>query len=251
MAEKNGALIWYLDHSGFAVKTSDHLFIFDYFNDRPSEKKRGLDFGTIEPDEIKDMNVLVFASHAHRDHFIPEIFEWRNSISKLHYVLSSDILTDTKIEHITTMNANETKEIRGVSIETLKSTDEGVAFLVRADGLCFYHGGDLNWWHWEGEPSGENEQMAQDYKNQIDRIKGLKIDFAFVPVDPRLEKQYLWGLDYFMRTTDTQMVFPMHFWGKYSVFDKLETDPTASDYRNKIVRISQRGESFLYENKIG
>lgn len=31
------------------------------------------------------------------------------------------------------------------------STDEGVAFLVTAEGRTVFHAGDLNWWHWEGE----------------------------------------------------------------------------------------------------
>ena len=43
------------------------------------------------------------------------------------------------------------------SILSLKSTDEGAAFAIReTDGTSIYHAGDLNWWHWEGEPLAWN-----------------------------------------------------------------------------------------------
>ncbi len=41
----------------------------------------------------------------------------------------------------------------GAEIRTLRSTDEGVAFVVHYAGKTIYHAGDLNWWHWKkGEP---------------------------------------------------------------------------------------------------
>ena len=49
------------------------------------------------------------------------------------------------------------------AIASLKSTDEGVAFVVWAEGHSIYHAGDLNWWHWEGEPFPFNENMVTRY----------------------------------------------------------------------------------------
>lgn len=246
MDSKCTADIWYLDNSGFAVKTSDHFLIFDYFNDRPIQKKQGLDGGIILPSSLKDQNVLVFASHSHSDHFTSSILKWNSEIPKLHYVLSHDIRSARHIENVTVAYSNNLYEIGSVRVRTLKSTDRGVAYLVFVDGLIIYHAGDLNWWHWEGEPDKDNEEMAASYKKQIDLIKGERIDIAFVPVDPRLEDQYLWGLDYFMHRTDTAMVFPMHFMEGYSIFDRLEQDPVAIDYKDKITRINHRGERFAY-----
>ena len=84
-------------------------------------------------------------------------------------------------------------------IQTLRSTDEGVAFLVRVKGITLYHAGDLNWWHWEEEGPEYNEKMKRDYQAEIGTIEGEHIDLAFVPLDPRLEEAYGWGIDYFMR----------------------------------------------------
>ena len=72
--------------------------------------------------------------------------------------------------------------------------------------------GDLNWWHWEEETESYNEQMRQDYQREIDKLKDIVIDIAFVPLDPRQENQYAWGMDYFMKHTHTKYVFPMHMW---------------------------------------
>ena len=59
------AKVWYLYHSGFAVKTAAHFLIFDYWQQRPRGK--GLESGVIDPAALTDDNVIVFASHAHGD----------------------------------------------------------------------------------------------------------------------------------------------------------------------------------------
>lgn len=238
--------IWYLGHSGFAVDTGDHFLIFDYYNDKPASVTPCLDAGVIEPDEIKDRNVLVFVSHHHPDHFNRRILEWNGKLPHIQYVLSSDIHAAESAENATVVSPGKTYELNGVSIETLKSTDEGVAFAVESDGLSIYHAGDLNWWQWEGEPERDNEQMAARYQTEINRLQGRHFDLAFIPVDPRLEKQYLWGLSYFMRTAHAEMVFPMHFWEDYGIFARMRQDPETARYRGNIQAIMRRGQHFVY-----
>ena len=109
----------------------------------------------------------------------------------------------------------------GLSVRTLRSTDAGVAFLVETEGKTLYHAGDLNWWHWEEESRVYNEMMKRNYWYEIGKIEGQAIDVAFVPLDPRQEEQYYWGMDYFMKHTDTKVVFPMHMWGHYEVWGSL------------------------------
>lgn len=60
--EPGQAVIWYLYHSGWAVKTRNHLLIFDYTEppERPTE--RSIDFGSIGPAEIGGLNVEVGAA---------------------------------------------------------------------------------------------------------------------------------------------------------------------------------------------
>ena len=131
-----------------------------------------------------------------------------------------------------------------LQIQTLRSTDEGVAFLVRVKGITLYHAGDLNWWHWEEEGPEYNEKMKRDYQAEIGTIEGEHIDLAFVPLDPRLEEAYGWGLDYFMRHTETIRLFPMHLWGGYKTIPRFIADPLSEDYRDRIVKIERRQQSF-------
>ena len=50
-----------------------------------------------------------------------------------------------------------------------------------------------------------------------------------------------------MKRTDTKRVFPMHFWEKYSVFDRLSLETCAREYEDRIVRIEREGQTFLLE----
>ncbi len=243
MDDKLGVQVVYLFNSGFAVKLGERVLIFDYYNPMSLKRRKSPDNGVISPGELRDLDVTVFASHAHLDHFTPSVLKWRCEIPNLRYVLSYDINAD-RTPNVTTVYPNAEYKADGISVKTLKSTDEGVAFVIEADGLKLYHAGDLNWWHWDGEPEEENLAMARAYKDEINRLKGETFDIAFVPVDPRLENEYLWGLDYFMKTCDARIIFPMHFRNAYSVFDRLIGDPAAESFRDKIVRIKRRGESF-------
>ncbi|MFT8888519.1 MAG: MBL fold metallo-hydrolase [Ethanoligenens sp.] len=241
------AEIWYLGHSSFAVKTNAHFLIFDYYNDKPITVTRGLDAGVIEPKELKDTPVVVFSSHHHADHFNRLILSWIEQLPQIQYVLSDDIHAAKGAPNTTVVAPGAHLELDGgVAVETLASTDEGVAFVVETDGLSIYHAGDLNWWHWEGEPDKENEQMAARYQKEIEKLRGRHFDIAFVPVDPRLDKQYLWGLSYFMRTVNADMVFPMHFWEDYHIFTRLRQDPDAARFREHIQTITRRGQHFQY-----
>ncbi len=197
------ARITYLDNSGFLVDTGNHILIFDAYNERPVG-------GAVDPAEFADKKVVVFVSHAHGDHYNPAIFKWEAQIGGIRYVLSHDIRPHAGALMVEPHGEYALDDIK---IKTLRSTDEGVAFLVFVDGLCIYHAGDLNWWHWEGEDTQWNADVARDYKQEIDNLKDEKIDIAFVPVDPRLDGALLLGVEYFMNTAGATLVIPMHYGG--------------------------------------
>lgn len=243
--ERPQADIWYLGHSGFAVRTQAHFFIFDYYNDNPVSMTRCLDAGVVEPDELRNDDVTVFVSHRHPDHYSSKIFTWREKLPRVRYLLSADIRS-AKQQADAVLKPGQDETVDGVRVRTLDSTDEGVAFLVQADGLTIYHAGDLNWWHWEGEPARDNEQMALKYQRETDKLKGIPIDLAFVPVDPRLEKQYLWGLTYLLKTTKVELAFPMHFWEDYNIFPRMRQDADLARWRTHIQPITRRGQHFTY-----
>ena len=65
-------MIWYLDHSAIAVETNNHLLLFDLFGKTlQPPKEMGLAQGFVNPDELRDKDVVIFVSHEHPDHFDP------------------------------------------------------------------------------------------------------------------------------------------------------------------------------------
>lgn len=132
-----------------------------------------------------------------------------------------------------------------VSVKTYESTDEGVAFLVETEGKKIYHAGDLNWWTWPGEETEEEyRDMMRRYFAELEKLAGETPDLAFVPLDPRQGERYGWGLDAFMRKVSARVVFPMHFWEDYGVFDRFFSDSKSEPYRERIQRIRKPGETF-------
>lgn len=225
--------VTYLGHSGFLVEMDDVIFLFDYYKGELPEMDPG-------------KKLLVFVSHAHYDHYRKEIFSLREHPGPLCFILSSDVTAKTAPD-IVFMKPNEEREILGCRIRTLRSTDEGVAYLLKYGGKTIYHAGDLNWWHWDGETEAYNTAMRRAYQSEINKLQKEKINVAFIPVDPRLGEQYCWGLDCFMKRTDTEKVFPMHFWGSYEVFDRLLLEKCTREYEDRIMRIEREGQSFLLE----
>lgn len=225
--------VTYLAHSGFLVEMEEAYFLFDYYK------------GEL-PKIDREKEWYVFASHAHYDHFRKEIFSFQDMHPDIQYILSSDIPAEEK-ENVIFMGPGEHRRIGKLRIETLRSTDAGVAFLIHYAGKTVYHAGDLNWWHWEGETTEYNTQMRRAYQHEINKLQKEKIDVAFVPVDPRLGEQYCLGLDCFMKRTDTKVVFPMHFWEKYDIFSRLALEHCTKEYLERIQNIEKEGQTFLLE----
>lgn len=231
--------VTYIRHSGFAVEMEDKVLIFDYYRgELPA-------FG-------RDRDVYVFVSHKHYDHYQRSIFTWTEKFPRITYILSSDVEeavpSSAPKDNMYFMEPGETLQIKAgeseLLIETLRSTDEGVAFVVKTAGHTIYHAGDLNWWHWEEETDTYNRFMKEAYQKEIGMLEGMHIDAAFVPLDPRLDREYYWGLDWFMRHTDTDVVFPMHMQDQYVLYDRLMEEESALDYKTRVAHITREGQSF-------
>jgi L-ascorbate metabolism protein UlaG (beta-lactamase superfamily) len=243
--------ITYIHHSAFLAELETVTLLFDYTE------------GTLP--KISDKKpLLVFASHRHGDHYSEKILELIKEHEKTRYILSDDIskgrLPKELLDEVVFMKPGERigfsvsegnltgpvteGEKADAEVLTFRSTDEGVAFLIKAEGKTIYHAGDLNNWRWEGEPESWNDQMAKQYSKEVDKLSGMHIDAAFLPLDPRQEKAFLLGFDEFMRKIRVSHAFPMHFWGDFSVIGRLKDMDISAPYRNRIVEIREDGESF-------
>ena len=229
--------ITYIHHSSFSVELSRAVLLFDYYE------------GDL-PEFDGEKQLIVFASHAHGDHFSPVIFELAKGRGDVQYVLSRDIsrkkVPEELLDRVRFVKAGErfTLDAAGMEIEAFKSTDEGVAFWIRCEGKEIYHAGDLNNWWWEGEDKAWNHNMAANYKREMEKMAGRTADAAFVPLDPRQEQWFYLGMEGFMEKVHAKAVFPMHFWKDYSIIEKIKEHPASEGWRDRIVEIRREGEEF-------
>lgn len=232
--------ITYIGHSGFLVELRERLLLFDYYE------------GAL-PTLSQEKSLYVFASHRHPDHFNPEIFDLAKKHKDTHFLLSADIW-DCRVPkalrpQTIRFKPGESRDLDSLSVQTLKSTDEGVAFLVRTEGKTIYHAGDLNDWRWPGEPDSWNRKMKEQFDRSIAPLRDLHIDAAFLPLDPRQEAYYALGLDFFLSLTadgnQGERIYPMHCWEDYTIIDRWLLEHPNHPQRERIVQITKRGQSFL------
>ncbi len=227
--------VTYLYHSGFLVELERHILIFDYYK------------GEL-PKDLNGKKLLVFASHKHADHFQLSVLKWAEGMpGDAHFFMGNDIKLNEKyltrkgicpdiLERTERMRGQMVYENpeEGLKVETLRSTDQGVAFLVCVENVSIYHAGDLNDWYWPGESKSANEEMKKNYRKEIDRIAGRHFDVAFVPLDPRLEEGFGLGMDYFLQKVNADKVFPMHMWEDYDVIERYKQTKMGRDFAEKI-----------------
>ena len=220
-------IVTYIEHSCFLVETTECYLLFDYYGGE-------VPLPALDPAKP----LLLFSSHAHHDHFSREIFALRDRYPSAIFVLSADIPVPTAVQPFTCpMLPHEHRLLqlaggRGtVSIDTLRSNDEGVAFIIRLGDLCIYHAGDLNNWWWDGDV--EDQKLADIYHEELERIRGRHFSAAFIPLDPRL-KGWWKGIEDFMHYAAADAIFPMHNFGEKGLPKKFLALDCAAGYKNRV-----------------
>ena len=212
--KRGEAIIWYLFHSGWAVKTQSHFLIFDYWEEGKKPSHPSLMNGFINPGEIDTLSVVVFVSHSHSDHYDPIISTWKESISTIKYIWGWPKGADsTNICFDRDRRVLKTDDLEIVNIHHEFDRIPESAFMVTVDGLTLYHAGD------HGHSQGENNKT---FKDNIDYLAnfGRKIDLVFTPT--------FGGEYYAIATLKPNVVFPMHDGGyEYQYkkfFDKVKNN---------------------------
>jgi len=135
------AVVWYLGHSGWAVKTRSRLLVFDWYGYGVEPAEPRLANGRLDPAEIAGLDVCVFVSHAHADHLDRRILDWPKPGGSFTYVFGWRVEGDSG--HVYLPDTLETRRMGDLEVHKINSYAEpGGAFLVKVDGLAIYHGGD-------------------------------------------------------------------------------------------------------------
>ena len=201
--------ITFLHHSAFLVELPDCTLLFDWT-------------GEPLPAFDRTLPLYVFASHHHNDHYTPAIF--RLGMEGVTYILASCIRLSARRRaeyaiddaHVIRLSAGKTAEIGDLTVTTIRSTDAGVAFLVKAGDKTLFHAGDLNWWHWEGEDPGWNRNMEVNFKRYTEPLRGRCLDLAMLPLDSRLGEDGFRGPKYFLELAEIRRFLPMHQWDDFA-----------------------------------
>jgi len=241
------AKVWFLGHSGWAVKTQNHFLIFDYFCNTWDRKADDscLASGCIIPAQLQDQNVTVFSTHAHGDHYDARIFNWKEVIPDIEYVLCWNQNTDGN--EYTMIPVHQEQKVEDMDIYVHYSTDLGGGYLIEVDGLTLLHMGD--------HANGEDELMVE-FTDEIDAIKertsGIDILFGGIRGcslgEPEQVKK---GIYYTIETLQPELFVPMHGGAHTFAYKKFIETARADGYEGDMKYVIHKGDRFKYakENK--
>ncbi len=240
------AVVWFLDHSGWAIKTSHHLLVFDYWSRRPGPAQPGLCNGAINPSELAGENVMVFASHEHADHYSPAIWSWREQLPHVTYVLGFEppppAAGQPPIPPHELIGPRQTRTIDGLTITTIESNDSGVGFWVEVDGVTVFHAGDH---------ANRSQDWSTPFKAEIDWLaeKGARPDIAFFPIsgcgfgDQVAVKM---GVHYALETLKPRVFFPMHSSDMNNRYQNFVDECRSQFPKTRLEAAAFKGDRFHY-----
>jgi len=230
--EPGQAAVWYLYHSGWAVKTANHLLICDYTEPPKRPTRRSLEFGSIDPAEIVDQNVIVFVSHSHDDHFDPLILDWRAAVKNIRYIWGwegAGLPQDARFG-----KERRTITVDGLEILNIYYDFDGIpesAFLIKADGLTILHAGD------HGHSKGVANPVFKDNILYLAK-KAPRLDLFFTPT--------YGGEIEAMRALKPRAVFPMHDGGNERQYARFAQKVKALGLDAETGAAEKPGARFFY-----
>lgn len=246
----------FLAHSGALVEWEHFYTLFDFYR------------GELPPLRA-DKPLLVFVSHRHSDHYDPRIYSLSAQHPDVRWFLSRDAypaerhraklgVTDEVAARCTALRADSLllSEVNGeeLSIRAIKSTDIGVAYLLRSEGRMVLHAGDLNNWHWEDEGEAYCANMERAYRRALDSLcDGVRdeavdsgiapaLELAMFPLDPRLERFYAKGLDELLARVEVRHVLPIHLWERFDTVERYCAEHPATG--KKMLPVVHDGQVF-------
>lgn len=238
---KNGeAAVWYLYHSGWAVKTSSAFLIFDYWELFEKPENPSLFNGFIDPNEIKGENVFVFISHGHGDHFDEKIMEWGKVIPQITYIFGWPA-PEAK-SHFAFGKDRISKSFGPPEVKNIFHNFDGIpesAFLIDVDGITIFYSGD------HGNSPGALNPI---YKGNIDYLsqQSDEVDLIFLPIfgSPSYE-----GELYAVEKFKPSVMMPMHLGAREAGAKEFVTFSQTKYPKTKFWYPLKQGDNFLYKNR--
>ena len=155
------------------------------------------------------------------------------------YILDCCTAPEQKGDNIFHVQPGRHYRIRNTLVYAIRSNDEGVAYVVSAEGYNFFHAGDLNIWHWKDAQDDQNAYSLKIYRRQIEKISSWSFDAAMLPLDPRLEDKAPNAIIEFLSTVECRHLFPMHYWNRQQEAAGYLRDVRLDPFRDRICFLSE------------
>lgn len=238
---KGEAYIWYLRHSGWALKTKSAIIVFDYWdNDTPPDEKL-LANGHIKPEEFKNIPIYVFATHNHGDHFDRQILDWKKEIPGITYVFGFETPGE---EGIITIPPRTQQKVGELNVTTIQSNDAGVGFAVEIDGLTIFHAADHS--------NNTLEMENNNFFPEIDFLaeKGIKPDISFFlnmyGCGSSNPEAFQKGIFYAVDKLKIKSVLPMHGADREWVYQNLVEGVAQNNIKVDVGAAVNQGDRFFF-----
>ncbi len=183
------AYLWFLGGlppgTGYALKTKEHLLIFDPSGIDES-LEAGLANGYLNPQELAGQKITILITRPQR--YMPDIFELEKRLPGADFVFAfkptdGNGYVDTDLIPSYRLAApNESFVVGGVQVHTIPALlqsyverAKGLGYLVEADGVKIFHAGL--------HASGNGASQMEEYRKQVDFLKSFgPIDIAILPI---------------------------------------------------------------------
>lgn len=204
------ALVSYFYQSAFTVSLQKTLLVFCY---REKDVPQLAEEQRLTSKDFQGFNnILVFVPSASAAHHDPIIYEWKQSFPITYILPQEAAKTAPRAANVRVCREGDHFTVGHSEITVFGSTDQGVSFLVSAEGLNTFHAGDLNLWHWREENTLRDIAKAEKlYYEKTADIPKDTIDLCFYPLDPNQGGLYDAGANHFIMSFRPKVFFPMHF----------------------------------------
>jgi len=247
------AYAWYMGRAGYAVKTKNHFLLFSYFVEGNLPGEPRLANGHIDLEEIKDCDTIVFAGGSSYWHHNPERYNtWQKTHKSISFIYSFEdklgrsslYFKDVEGPNYIYLPDREKKMIKGVNVEAIPVLGlgrSGSGFLVEADGVDIFFGGDHVLL---------SESQREAFRKSFDDLKdtGKAIDLLIIPATLSMDRVFpvnLEGIEYALKTIIPKAYLASD--GESTEFVLSEVAVALEKYKNqtRIFCPEHRGDMFI------
>ena len=142
------------------------------------------------------------------------------------------------------VEARQREKIDDMEILTITSTDAGVGFLIKVDGLVIFHAGDHV--HWGG--------AMDPFAKEIDYLakSEQEFDIVFLTIiigrDLSRWESITKGVFYTLEKLLPKVMFPMHAGGKEHIYKEFAQEAENKKFTTKVHYAESKGDRFFYQD---